>query len=154
MIPTELAWAAGLFEGEGSVRISKPAARNWGSLNVDVPNTDEAIVRFFADRWGGSIHYSAPSGRRRGYWRWRCAAKQAAEFLVVIRPYIVSPRVAQKIDHGLEFQQQKRKSSDESYRQDQWEAYWWMAELNVRGVQPVAEEAGKPKEGGGRSSAP
>lgn len=135
MIEVELAWAAGLFEGEGSVRISKPAARNWGSLNVDVPNTDEVLVRFFHERWGGSVSHHPAVLRRRGYWRWRIAAKQAATFLAAIRPYVVSERVAEKIDHGLAFQAQKQPNrSDEGYREDQWNAYWWMAHLNTRGA--------------------
>jgi hypothetical protein len=135
-VTAELAWAAGFFEGEGSVRITKPALRNWGSLAVDVPNTDETLVRFFSERWGGSVHYQAAKGRRRGYWRWRCSAREAATFLREIRPFIVSPRVATRIDEGLEFQAQKRRGGhDEDYRREQWEAYWRMAELNVRGVQ-------------------
>lgn len=136
MTPRELSWAAGFFEGEGSVRISKPAARNWGSLAVDVPNTDEELVRWFAARWGGSVSEHRAVGRRRRYWRWRISSKQAAIFLRAIRPYVVSARVAQRIDHGLAFQEQKeQRRSDEEYRQAQWEAYWWMAELNARGVQ-------------------
>lgn len=132
---TELAWAAGLFEGEGSVRISKPAHRNWGSLNVDVPNTDEQIVRFFSERWYGSVHYHPGTGRRRGYWRWRSNALQAARFLTDIRPYVVTDRVATRIDHGLAFQAQKQRNrSDYEYGAAQWHFYWWMAELNFRGV--------------------
>jgi hypothetical protein len=135
MTPVELAWAAGLFEGEGSVRISKPAARNWGSLNVDVPNTDQSIVQFFYGRWGGSVREVPAQGNRRTYWRWRLAARQAVPFLEAIRPYLVTDRVRQRVDHGLAFQAQKRsRCSTESYREDQWNAYWWMAELNVRGV--------------------
>lgn len=131
----ELAWAAGFFEGEGSVRISKPTRRNWGSLLVDIPNTDPVLVHFFANRWAGSVSEHAAVGRRNRYWRWRCASLQAAAFLTAIRPYVISPRVAEKIDHGLAFQAQKRpRDSSEAYREAQWIAYWWMAELNVRGV--------------------
>lgn len=95
----------------------------------------KALVRFFVERWAGSVHYVAERGRRRGYWRWRIAAQQAASFLRAIRPFIVSPRVAAKIDHGLDFQAQKaQRRSDEAYRAEQWHAYWYMAELNARGV--------------------
>lgn len=133
----ELAWAAGLFEGEGSVRISKPALRNWGSLNVDVPNTDHEIIAFFADRWHGSVHHVEQQGRRREYWRWRCASLHAATFLRAIEPFVVTERVRGRIAHGLAFQDQKLKSRaarTEEYREAQWIAYWWMAELNLRGA--------------------
>lgn len=150
MIPQlELAWAAGLFEGEGSVRISKPAARNWGSLNVDVPNTDQKIVQFFATRFGGSTKHVPAKGKRRAYWRWRVASIEAAAFLTAIRPFVRTNRVREKIDVGLAYQRQKRASRfTEEYRQEQWEAYWWMRELNVRGNdsnRPNASEHRKPK---------
>lgn len=134
---TGLAWAAGFFEGEGSVRVSRPAARNWGTLNVDVPNTDESVVRFFEQRWGGSVKHQPQGGRRRAVWRWRLAARQAVPFLEAIRPYLVSVKYRDRVDHALAFQAQKiatRANRSEAYRQAQWEAYWWMAELNVRGV--------------------
>lgn len=109
MTDLELAWAAGLFEGEGSVRISKPADRNWGSLNVDVPNTDREIVYFFADRWGGSVHYTEQKGRRKGYWRWRLSSKQAEKFLAAIKPFILTSRVQERINHALLFHSSKSK---------------------------------------------
>ena len=137
----EMAWAAGFFEGEGSVRISKPAERNWGSLNIDIPNTKESLVRWFDERWEGSVHEYAESGNRKKYWRWRCASSKAAKFLRDIRPFIVSDLVREKIDVGLAFQDQKEsRRSDETYRQTQWEAYWWMAELNTRGTCPNAQQ--------------
>lgn len=134
MTDGELAWAAGLFEGEGSVRISKPALRNWGSLCVDIPNTDLQIVEFFASRWVGSVKHYGESGRRREYWRWRSSSKNAAAFLADIRPYVQTDRVRERIGHALEFQAQKAQRSDYDYAEAQWTAYWWMAELNIRGV--------------------
>lgn len=132
----ELAWAAGLFEGEGSISISKPTHRNWGHLMADVPNTDDQIVRFFVERWGGVVQHHPSRGRRRAYWRWRTASRQAAAFLRDIRPFVITDRVKGRIDHGVAFQEQKRPTcSTEDYREAQWAAYWWMAELNLRGVQ-------------------
>ena len=133
----ELAWVAGFFEGEGSVRISKPARRNLGSLTVDVPNTEVALIRPF-ERWGGSVSRYSPGGRRKSYWRWRAAATEAEAFLRVIRPYVISEKVREKIDLGLAFQAQKVQgngSRGDAYREAQWVAYRRMAELNVRGVE-------------------
>lgn len=138
----DLAWAAGLFEGEGSVRINKPARRNWGSLTASVVNTDREIVDFFQDRWPG--YCKAATGLRpeqRPAWVWVIAARQAAAFLEAIRPFVRSTRVRTKIAYGLEFQAQKLSGlacRTQAYCEVQWNAYWWMAELNARGRQPPA----------------
>jgi hypothetical protein len=138
----ELAWAAGLFEGEGSVRISKPMLRNWGSLVASVTNTNEQIVDFFQNRWPGRKRPA--TGLRpdqKPAWVWVLAARRAAVFLEAIRPFVVSDKVRQKIDHGLDFQRQKKLGhrGDQQYAEDQWNYYWWMAELNTRGCPKAAE---------------
>jgi hypothetical protein len=142
----QLAWAAGLFEGEGTVRINKPTIRNWGSLMVSVVNTDREVVDFFQARWPG---YCKPAGgldptRQRPAWVWVIAARKAADFLTTIRPFIVRNKVKERIEHALWFQSQKRHGTgcfDDAYKQEQWEAYMWMCELNWRGVRPDAPRA-------------
>lgn len=138
MTDVELAWAAGLFEGEGTVRINKPGRRNWGHLAVSVVNTDRQVVEWFQSRWPGYMKVATgmrPSQRQA--WVWVTAAKRAATFLAAIRPFVVRDRVRERIDHGLDFQAQKRvgvrAARDSQYAEDQWNAYWWMCELNVRG---------------------
>jgi hypothetical protein len=137
----ELAWAAGLFEGEGSVRINKPTRRCCGALLASVVNTDIEVVQFFQERWPTRRLRSATGldvERTRPAWVWITAARRAAAFLQEIRPFVVRGIVKARIDHGLAFQAQKRsgvKKDDryEQYIEDQWNAYWWMCELNQRG---------------------
>lgn len=144
MTPTELAWAAGLFEGEGTIRINKPSMRNWGTLCASVVNTDSDVTDFFQARWPG---YLKPCGvskpNHRPAWMWVIAAHKAVEFLRAIRPYVVRRRVIERIDHGLYFQAQKRMDVRSmtareryEYAEAQWAAYWWMCHLNERGVRP------------------
>jgi len=142
MSPLELAWAAGLFEGEGSVRINKPGLRNWGTMVASVVNTDFQIVRFFQDRWPGYCRLATGlRPEQNPALVWLVAARQAAAFLEAIQPYVLSSRVQNKISVALEFQAQKRNSkhlrSDEreAYHEAQWNAYWWMGQLNSRGAQ-------------------
>lgn len=148
----ELAWAAGLFEGEGSVMISKPAERNWGTLRASVVNTDLQVVRFFADRWPG--YCRAATGLKdtqRDAWVWLVAARRAAAFLEDIRPFIVRDKVKSRIDLGLQFQRGKEggggKPRSEQYAEDQWNAYWRMCELNTRGRDPDLPPRVKPRKG-------
>lgn len=141
MTDLELAWAAGLFEGEGTVRINRPSQRNWGALVVSVVNTDKQIVDWFQTRWPG--YMKAATGlkpQQRQAWVWVIAARQAIRFLQAIRPFVVRDKVREKIGHAIAFQEQKRadtrRMTDQeryAYAEDQWISYWWMAELNKRG---------------------
>jgi hypothetical protein len=137
--PVELAWAAGMFEGEGSVRINVPTKRNLGSLLVDMVNTDAEVVAFFDERWPGYLRQVAfEGGHRRDYWRWRCAALVAARFLTDVLPYLRTDRVREKALLGLEFQDQKtaaRSNRTPEYAARQRSYYERMAVLNQRGRQ-------------------
>jgi hypothetical protein len=154
----ELAWAAGLFEGEGTVRINKPGVRNWGHVAVSVVNTDRQVVDWFQARWPG---YMRPAtGLRedqRDAWVWVIAARRAIAFLEQIKPFVVRDAVREKISVAIDFQQQKRNDvrllsyeDRYSYAEQQWNAYWWMRVLNKRGRQdgarmpPVGENRGSP----------
>lgn len=137
MVPErELAWAAGLFEGEGTVLISAPVRHNMCSLVVQVANTDRDIIDFFHDRWAG---YRAACKmdltKHRPAWRWIVTARKAAGFLRQIRPYIVRSMMGARIDHGLAFQDAKQPGGrvPSGYLEEQWNAYMWMRELNLRG---------------------
>ena len=138
MTEAELAWAAGFFDGEGTVRISKPMPRNTGALLVSMANTDYQTVEWFQQRWPGYVKPYKPVLRKRQAWRWQIGATKAAAFLVAIRPFVVRDAMREKIDYALAFQAQKRAgvSSDE-YCEQQWIAYWWMGKLNQRGVREV-----------------
>lgn len=142
----ELAWAAGLFEGEGTVRINKPTKRNLGHLVVSVVNTDRDVLDFFQQRWPG---YMKPATgldprRQRPAWVWVVAARRAAEFLRCIRPFLVRRMVMKRIEHALDFQDGKRvgrATRTREYVEEQWFAYLWMRELNARGVQDTCPDA-------------
>lgn len=148
MTDIELAWAAGLFEGEGTVRISRPAPRNWGSLTASVVNTDRQVLDWFQARWPG--YMKAATGLRpeqRDAWVWVIAAQRASVFIRLIRPFVVRDAVRDKIDHALAFQDQKRRNvrwmgdaERYTYAEDQWNSHWWMCELNKRGRQPQAND--------------
>ena len=66
----ELAWAAGLFEGEGSISASS------GRLDVRVKMTDEPVVRRFAEVMDcgtvyGPYNYEYRDGsKRKPHWVW------------------------------------------------------------------------------------
>jgi hypothetical protein len=137
MSELELAWAAGLFEGEGTISINKAHTKHLSTLRCMVGNTDKEIVDFFLQRWGGHWHEVKASGNKRTAWKWSVAATKAAKFIADIVPYLRTIRVRKKAALGLEFQAQKsvrywERRSDE-YRAIQLSYYLRMKELNIRG---------------------
>lgn len=139
MTTEERAWAAGLFEGEGSIRINKATKRNLGHLVVSVTNTDREILDFFQARWPG--HMKPTRGLRvdqREAWQWLTAANKAAAFLCDLMPFFQTSRVIEKAKFALDYQGDKSSLKavylSDRYREEQFNAYLWMKELNVRGV--------------------
>lgn len=138
LTPLDLAWVAGMFEGEGSIRINTPTRRNQGHLVVDMVNTDIECVAIFQANWPAYMRPVKAKGNRKDYYRYRAAALVAASFLVDVLPYLRTSRVRTKALLGLEFQTQKSKMSrvnrTPEYLAAQLAYYHQMAALNVRGL--------------------
>jgi hypothetical protein len=135
----DCAWAAGFFEGEGSVMIvARPPARVLAALITDLSQVDREPLQWLRDRWSGTI----PPGLRqhaggRPFFRWRLRGPRAAKFLCDVRPVIVRPLVQRRIDLALAFQAQKtitweNRTPEYAARQRQFIAA--MRALNGRGV--------------------
>lgn len=134
----DLRWAAGFFDGEGSVRIGKATNQNLGALDVAISQVDRDLLVPFAERWGGRIR--AVSGLRPGQRPasvWVVYANAALAFLTDIEPYVMSERNRQRIALAREFQEGAVKSSslaDDEYRNWRFGCYLRMKTLNRRGT--------------------
>lgn len=88
---TDLAYAAGFFDGEGCVTLlrDKRGAGSHFGLRAAVANTDQAILLWLGELFGGHVH-----SRRRDSvaWKigycWTVSASTAYQFLFLIRPYV------------------------------------------------------------------
>ena len=95
----ELAYAAGLFDGEGSISLVRQKKSRTHSPQVSVTSTDYEVVRWFQDRFGGSIVTKQPQKPNHSIsYDWRLADRRALEFLRTIRPYLVIERKIRRID--------------------------------------------------------
>jgi hypothetical protein len=87
----EIAWAAGLFEGEGCV------TEVGRQFTLKANNTDEWVIRRFAEivSWGrtyGPYQYARPDGyRRKPFWVWSAAEESALDVMQMLAPWL-SPR--------------------------------------------------------------
>lgn len=95
----ELAYSAGLFDGEGCVSIermggkqTKTWKRKYYRLVVDVVSTSFDLVKFLHKRFGGSI-FEYNSAKRCSTWkkayRWRLGPTEAENFLRKLLPYLI-----------------------------------------------------------------
>jgi len=137
MQPTDIAWAAGIFEGEGAVRITPQGTRNMASLWVSVTSTDPDLLQPLRDWFGGSVSKPVLREGRKPYQTWTIVARQAETFLGTIYPFTRVARIRAKIQLALEFQAQKqhvlRIRNRDEYETSQYEYARRMRELNVRG---------------------
>jgi hypothetical protein len=87
----DLAWAAGIFDGEGTIVAQRGQRRHY-SLAIRVGMTHEATISHLADIFGvGTISTVQQKGKRR-VWAWSAGCKKAGEVLEMMMPYLVTKR--------------------------------------------------------------
>lgn len=87
----EVAWAAGLFEGEGCITMNAGTTK----LRLALGSTDEDVVRRFAAIVGcGFVNgpYKIKGGKDQ--WRWGCATRGTLAVLPMFLPYLGERRRA------------------------------------------------------------
>jgi hypothetical protein len=101
----EIAWAAGLFEGEGCI---SHLQRGGGFFDVQVAvvMTDEEVVRRFdtivnRGRVYGPYHPPSSGARRKPFWRWVAQGDVAQDVLELLGPWLMSRRRKQASDRGV-----------------------------------------------------
>lgn len=88
----DLAYLAGIIDGEGSINIScnPKHGRNYYSLKLDITNTSDALMQWLEDKFRGHIGTSyARSQNRTNLHSWIVSGKQAQYLLYKVLPYLV-----------------------------------------------------------------
>lgn len=92
----DIAYAAGLFDGEGMVRIARYKIPN--SINTRyqvitmIGMTHEPVIRALCKAFGGSVHcndHSKRNAKHRPQWCWYLSSRMALAFLQSIRPHLI-----------------------------------------------------------------
>ena len=104
MLETDIAYAAGLVDGEGTIGVYM---RGKGSVRfkVAVYNTEYPMMEWLQLRFGGKIHRVGKirAGRKQEY-AWYKSDNEFQEFLSLVLPYLVTKRLraelALKAWHG------------------------------------------------------
>lgn len=109
MRKTDLAYTAGIIDGEGSIQIHKYPRKKHKrryvlSLLVRVKNTNQWLCNWLKFAFGGSVYLSStPAGKP--IWEWSLETKQAGEFLKLVLPYLRIKRPEAEL--ALQFQARK-----------------------------------------------
>ena len=99
MVDTELAYAAGLFDGEGSISLVRQKNNRSHSPQVSVASNDHEVLAWFQNHFGGSIVTKQPRKSTHSVsYDWRLTDRRALTFLKLIRPYLVIERKIRRID--------------------------------------------------------
>ncbi len=103
----ELAYIAGIFDGEGCISLPErhyPQTESTYSLVACVSNTNEWLLLYLKSIFGGSI--SVRNDRNRPCWNWSLRHKKAGEFLKVIYPFLRIKKPQAEV--AIRFQDRKR----------------------------------------------
>ena len=108
---TDLAYAAGFFEGEGSISfyLTRPHKNKAGNMipsflgNVVIGNTDKFVLDWFHAMFGGNVNKRDPKFQKLGtkdIWTWQLFGHKAKAWLKLVLPYF---KLELKIEKAEDF---------------------------------------------------
>jgi hypothetical protein len=102
---TVYAYAAGILDGEGCIRIAKHSRSDGGlkySARITVVNTSMALLEWFVSKFGGRIYeHHAGSENWRQCYRYEISGYAAGELCKAVLPYLVIKRRQAEIVIGF-----------------------------------------------------
>lgn len=105
--PAELAWAAGHFEGEGTISISAERRNGYARPLASLASTDREVIELFSAWWPTSIAGKKaryPTANARAVFRWEInSAVKVRAFIDQIQPYLRTVRCRAKFELVGEF---------------------------------------------------
>lgn len=144
MKKTDLAYTAGIIDGEGCISIGKQTDRSSRrgftySLQVNVKSVDEWLPAWLQFSFGGGLH-TYTNQADNCMWSWTITCKKASEFLKLIFPYLNLKRPQAEI--ALRFQARKCNrgrvgKTDREVALEEAEAILLKATHNVRNRQKI-----------------
>jgi len=110
MKKTDLAYTAGIFDGEGSIGItrhkSKSCKRGYSlELCVQVTSSDEWLCAWLKFAFGSSLSHSVNNAGN-PMWHWILGDRKASDFLTLILPYLKLKRPQAEL--AILFQSRKK----------------------------------------------
>lgn len=135
---TALSWAAGIFEGEGTITIAVRNQDRTFRLVCIMSNTDRQMISIFHTWFDGWVQpaYGERPGRKPA-WSWTVSGPAAVKFLEQVSPYFRTLRVRRKCDLAFHFRETQEGGAGPKLpgvKAKQEHLYAEMKERNRRGV--------------------
>jgi len=92
MTETDLAYLAGIIDGEGCISVSENPrnGRKYYRLILDVTNTNDILMQWLEDTFGGIVRTNyARAENRSNLHGWTVSGKQCQELLAMVLPYLI-----------------------------------------------------------------
>lgn len=141
MRKTDIAYFAGLFDGEGCVSITPRSntKRQTFRLQIHITSTNEWIIQQLRFAFGGSIHFVPENSERnwKASWRWWIGDQKALKFLEIVYPYLKLKKP--QVELAIQFQKHKYRIGGAGSHPDEYISldagfYRLMRKMNKRGV--------------------
>lgn len=111
--PTDIAYAAGLIDGEGCVGIYLNSQNGNYQLRLSVEMTDKEGLLVLSGVFGGRWYYKKTNPPRKARYSWMLFNSEAANALIILLPYLRVKRKNAKLVLGADwFSFYKRKMTD------------------------------------------
>jgi len=112
---SDLAYCAGVFDGEGCVTLTKDGDSNY-RLRLKITSTDYSVLTWLQDHFGGSINLSRKeTDNNKESWDWYCKTEDQIVFLFGILPYTIIKRaqIIEALNYHFEKQNGGKLTEDE-----------------------------------------
>lgn len=112
---TDLAYFAGLFDGEGCIYIEKQKYKEKNtvySLKCKISMCNFNVLNFTKSLFGGCLYHDKPhhtSNRYGNLWSWSCYCGSAKLFLIAILPFLHIKKTEAEL--GIKFQERRRRGA-------------------------------------------
>ena len=89
----ELAYFAGIIDGEGCFTLTRPSNQRFGGLRLQVGNTDPLLMQWIHQHFGGSLSLEQRrQTKHQSVWRWVAAAADLETLLPRLIPYLITKK--------------------------------------------------------------
>ena len=112
---SDLAYCAGLFDGEGCITLTKGGESNY-RLRLKISSTDYSVLTWLQEHFGGSINLSRKeTDNNKELWDWYCKTEDQVVFLFGILPYTIIKRaqIIEALNYHFEKQNGGKLTEDE-----------------------------------------
>ena len=144
LTPVQLAWAAGIFDGEGCISLRFIPQRGSHQLRIAVNSTDGIMAKKFHE-WFGGRYRSRVDRRypRRPIAEWYAQGKLAGKVLTILQPYLLVK--AQQADLAIAYVEtiQENKGGDGPKISDEMRDLRFLIERQLRLLKVVTLDGGE-----------